>query len=254
VTIGFYETKAGISPYPSPEYWYNAAADASGKFSGSSIGSVITVGVIWPDGICHMLFPSSTGYSSVSFSNVDEIESYLDYYDSKGTKVLLQIEPGNADVSTLIKLVLDRYSSHPCVAGVGIDVEFYKSESYEYGKAVTDQEASQWYTQITSYNKNYQLGLTHWETNKMPPTYRTGLYFLYDGQSYGSLSSMKSYYASWANKFPNNPVGIYIGFPNDKSWWGPYSYPFYTLANAAITSAKNTKGVYWVSYSANDVL
>jgi hypothetical protein len=248
VSIGFYENRASISPFPSPEFWYNTGDDAAGKFPGSEIGAIWVVGIATGEGICNLMFPSSTSYSDVLFSATDESEAYLNYYDSKGIKVILQLEPGNADVSTLIKLVLDRYSKHPCVAGIGIDVEWYKG-----GRAITDQEASQWYNQIASYNKNYKLALTHWQASKMPPTYRTGLYFIYDGQQFGSLSSMKNYYTSWANSFPNSPVGIYIGFPSDKTWWGQYSDPLSTLTSAALASAKNTKGVYWVSYSARDL-
>jgi len=253
VDIGFYETRAGITPFPDATYWSNSNKNAVGKFSGSSMGSVFVVGTAWPQGVCFLSFPSSVSYSSVQFSDRDENEAYLSYYDSIGKKVILQVEPGNADVPTLIKLVLDRYGKHPCVEGVGVDIEWYQYTSYSDGKAVTDQEASQWYSLVTSYNKSYTLALTHWVAGKMPPNYRTGLYFIYDGQGFGSLGSMQSYYTSWANSFPNNPVGVYIGFPNDQSWWKAYSDPYYTLANMALSNAKNTKGVYWVSYSVKTI-
>jgi hypothetical protein len=253
VSIGFYQTRAGISLFPHADFWHSAGKSAAGKFPGSNTGAILAVGIAREAGKCFLSFPSLKKYSDILFSTIDENEEYLDYYDSAGIPVILQVEPGNANVSRLITLVLDQYARHPCVAGVGIDVELYKWTTNEEGKPVTDQEAAQWYDCVRSYNKDYMLGLTHWDASKMPPTYRTGLYFLYDGQAYGSLNVMKKYYTSWGNSFPNNPVGIYIGFQSDKSWWSEYSDPFYTLATTALACAKNTRGVYWVSYSVKDI-
>ncbi len=238
---------------PGPEYWFNAGNDASGKFSGSANSAVWVIGMAYAEGDCYLNFPSSTAYPNVMFSATDENERFLSYFDSKGMSVILQVEPGQADVNTVIKLVLDRYGKHPCVAGVGIDVEWLKFKDYPGGKQVTDQEAAQWYNLITTYNKSYTLALTHWEAGKMPPTYRTGIYFLYDGQVFTSLSQAQTYFTSWGNSFPNNPVGFYIGFPGDKTWWKNYQDPLYTIANMAFTNVKNAKGVYWVSFSIKDI-
>ena len=238
---------------PAPSYWANVGASASGKFSGSTPAAIWVVGLAQAEGGCYLTFPSSGQYSNVLFAPSDQNEQYLSYFDSKGMKVILQVEPGQADVNTLIKLVLDKYGKHPCVAGIGIDVEWLQFKSYGGGKAVTDAEASQWYKLISSYNPGYTLALTHWQTSKMPPTYRTGVFFVYDGEVLGSLSQAKSYYTSWANAYPNNPVGYYIGFPSDKSWWSVYQDPYYTIASMALGCGKNVKGVYWVSFSIKNI-
>ncbi len=211
------------------------------------------IGYVWDDGECYLNFPSSTSYSNIQFSKTDENEQYLNYFDSKGMKVYLQVEPGNANVSTLIKLVMDRYSHHPSVVGFGIDDEWYQFTSHTNGKPVTDQEAASWYSQISSYNKSYQLFLKHWLPGNMPPTYRTGVYFVDDSEGFSSLSEMTSDFVNWGKSFPNNPVGFQIGYPDDKSWWGKYSDPLRTIGHNLLNNINNTKGIYWVDFSVSDI-
>jgi hypothetical protein len=93
----------------------------------------------------------------------------------------------------------------------------------------------------------------HWETAKMPPTYRTGLYFVYDGYGSQSLGEMVSKWAAWGESFPDNPVGFYLGFPSDKSWWGNYDDPYYQVGSKLLERVKNAKGLYWVSFSIKDL-
>jgi hypothetical protein len=218
---------------------------ASDKFDGSGIGAVWVIGCAQADGQCYLNFPSSYKYTMVAFSKKDENERYLDYFDSKGMSVILQVEPGQADVLQVIRLVLDRYSHHRCVAGLGVDVEWLQFKDYPEGRQVTDEEAARWYDLVSSYDRDYKLALTHWGVEKMPPTYRTGLYFLYDGHGFASLDAMTNKCASWGMSFPDNPVGFYIGFPTDKAWWGSYEDPLYTIGQNLLNNIKNTKGIYW---------
>ncbi len=247
--VGFHSASYSLSSMPAPGYWANFAQQARNEFSGSSMGSVWVIGGVWAGGICHLNFPSSTSYSNIAFDSTDANEAYLDYFDSQGISVILQVEPGNADIPTLIKLVLDRYSHHPCVKGVGIDSEWIKYTSYTSGKPVTDAEAAAWYKQVTSYNSGYKLALTHWMTSHMPPTYRTGMYFIYDGLGFKSLSELTTYASNWAKAYPNVPVGYYIGFQEDKAWWKQYSDPMNTVGHALLNAVPNAKGIYWVSFS-----
>jgi len=83
-------------------------------------------------------------YPDIHFSGSDQNEQYLNYFDSKGMKMILQVEPGQADVSTLIRLVLDKYGHHPCVTGFGVDVEWLQFNGNPAGRQVTDQEASRY--------------------------------------------------------------------------------------------------------------
>jgi hypothetical protein len=238
---------------PGTTYWANAAKDASGKISGSKPGMIWVIGGVWSGGVCYLNFPSSTSYSNVAFSSTDENEKYLSYFDSQGIPIILQIEPGNADIATVMKLVMDRYSKHPCVKGFGIDLEWYKYTSYTKGKSVTDVEAAAWYKQVTEYNSGYKLYLTHWMKDHMPPTYRTGITFMYDGLQLGSLSSAMTYYTNWGKAFPNSPVGYYLGFQEDKTWWSQYSNPINTIGSSIVKTVPNVKDIYWVTFGIKEL-
>ncbi len=271
INMGFSAARFGISPFPDPEYWSETGKDMSGKFSGSGTQGIWVIGGVWKGGICYLNFPSSKKYPYVVFSKTDENEAYLDYFDLNGIPIILQIEPGEANIEDVIKLVLDQYSHHPCVTGIGVDVEWYKCESNFQGKQVSDEEAAEWYELINTYghrntpssfpwyypanisNKNYTLALTHWQVSKMPPTYRDGIYFLYDGLGFSSIHQMKNKCIQWGESFPDSPVGFYIGFPVDKSWWGSYDDPYYTIGETLLNNVSNAKGIYWVEFSITDL-
>jgi len=251
--VGFRASRYGITPFPDPTYWYAIGNDMSGKFEGSRIGGIWVVGEAGDDGGCVLNFPSSGRYDHISFSNKEINEAYLNYFDQKGVSVFLQVEPGDANVSDLIKLVLDRYSHHPCVAGFGVDVEWYKYRDYPDGKRVSDQEAAEWYGLVSSYNRSYTLFLKHWLEGKMPPTYRKGVYFIDDSQGFSSLDEMTKDFIAWGRSFPDNPVGFQVGYPADKKWWADYDDPFNTIGHSLLKDIDNTKGIYWVDFSIRDI-
>jgi hypothetical protein len=253
IQAGFRASQYGVTPFPNPDYWYRVGSNISDKFEGSGIGGIWVVGEAGDNGGCILDFPSSEDHANISFSDVDANEEYLNYFDQKGVSVYLQVEPGNANVSDLIKLVLDRYSDHPCVSGFGIDVEWYQDGQYENGKPVSDAEASAWYSQVKSYNKSYQLFLKHWMVEKMPPTYRDGIYFIDDSQGFSSLHEMTDEFKTWGSSFPDNPVGFQIGYEEDKAWWGVYDDPVTTIGHDLIKGINNTKGIYWVDFSIKDI-
>jgi hypothetical protein len=253
IYVGFRASGYGITPLPPPEYWYRTANDASGKFSGSAPGGVWVIGYVGDDGQCYLNFPSQEEYADIEFSETDENERYLRYFDLTGVSVYLQVEPGQADVADLIRLVLDRYSCHPCVAGFGIDVEWYRCDEYPEGKPVTDEEASRWYSLVSSYNKSYRLFLKHWMADRMPPACRNGLYFIDDSMGFASLDKMEDEFIEWGRSFPDNPVGFQIGYPDDKSWWGEYDDPYSAIGHALVDSIPNARGIYWVDFSITEV-
>ncbi len=232
---------------PAPSYWANVGKSITGKLGGST-GSVWVIGGVWAGGICHLNFPSSASYPNVQFDSTDANELYLSYFDGQGISVILQVEPGNADIATLMKIVMDRYGSHPCVKGFGIDLEWYEYMGHAEGKPVTDEEATEWYRQLAAYDSRYELALTHWTTGHMPPTYRKGLLFLYDGLGMGSLDSAISYYSRWGNAYPGQ-AGFYIGFQQDRGWWSQYGDPVSTIGSAIKGNVPDVKGIYWVSFS-----
>ena len=107
----------------------NATSSMASYFQDNVSPSVVwIVGTVHGD-TCWLNFPAPSEdekhkYPNVLFSYRDANEAYLDLFDQHGVRVWLQVEPSGADVSTLIDMVLQRYSSHPSVVGFGVDGEW----------------------------------------------------------------------------------------------------------------------------------
>jgi len=222
-----------------------------------SVPSVVWIVGIVEGSSCWLNLPGSSPdeeYPNIILSNYwDSNEDYLNQFDQAGVRVWLQVEPSSADVPTLIDLVLERYSSHPCVVGFGVDVEWYKNREYHEGKAVTDAEAQAWSEQVRSYNPDYWLFLKHWLPEKMPPTYREGLMFLDDSQGFASLDEMVSEFEVWGQTFAPAPVGFQYGYRSDRRWWGDLSDPPRDIGQALMDKIPNTTDIYWVDFTAEEI-
>ena len=193
IYAGARSSSYGIKPFPDPESWETALDTMSGYFPGSTPCAIWIIGVLHKNHkACRLEFPSDgKNYDDVVFLDYDKHEEYLSRFDEAGIKVFLQVEPANADMFTLIDVVLNRYKHHPSVIGFGIDVEWYlEADNPGRGKPVDDATARQWENRVKSHNKTYQLFLKHWDRKWMPPTYRGDLVFVDDSQGFDDFDSM----------------------------------------------------------------
>jgi len=167
--VGWRSSEYGYQQEQPPSYWVNVANEMSSKFPNSEPSGIWILGTKQDNEFCYLQFPNPGGtYDYINFSSQDENEEYLDAFDAAEIKVWLQVEPGNADVETLIDLVFNQYKHHSSVIGFGVDVEWLENTRSRNGRAVTNAEAQAWLNKIKSYDSNYKLFLKHWETNKMP--------------------------------------------------------------------------------------
>jgi peptidoglycan/xylan/chitin deacetylase (PgdA/CDA1 family) len=250
----------GITPFPSTAGWSNAVKTMSSYWPGSTPTTIWLVGEILPgSNDCGLQFPNPTPeatYPHIAFEDVGiNHEEYLSFFDSAGVKVLLSVEPGDADIPTLIDLVLNQFGHHQCVIGVGIDVEWNLNSRNSAGVAVTDAQAQAWEAKAKSYNSAYRLFLKHWLVDRMPPTYRGNIIFVDDGQGFSSLNGMLSEFANnWAAVFPSDTVFFQVGYESDQSWWGTLAYPPGDIGNAIFGAIAQDCGVFWVDFTLRDVL
>lgn len=195
-------------------------------------------------------------------------EEYFNYFDENGIQVYLQVEPGFADVDTLIDLVLAQYGDHPCVVGVGVDVEWYHGVTEDAGLPISDALAEQWDRHIKEINPEYRLFLKHYNIRYLPPSYRSDILFVNDSQGFGSaigdvlglydedLDDVLGFmpeFKRFADAFPDNDVLYQIGYAADETW-------FYTMEDPVVLSlgqrlaevTGQNCGIIWVDFTIKD--
>lgn len=245
---GFRFSSYGPEYDPGPDYWADVGRQMAARFPDSVPETVWIVGRLGGEGT-QFNFPGDSTHPLIRFSDRDDNEPALTLFDQMGARVWLQVEPGNAPVEELIHIMLERYGHHPCVVGVGVDVEWYRSTDKPEGQAVTDGQARSWLQAARSHDPEYRLFLKHWLIEKMPPTVRDGLYFIDDSQILPSLDAMVAEFAEWGRAFAPAPVGFQYGYPSDRPWWGELDDPPGDIGTAILAAVPNARGLFWVDFT-----
>ena len=249
---GFRFSSYGPPYNPGAEYWADVGLQMSEKFEGAIPQGIWIVGVLSGEGT-YVNFPTGIDDPYVMDSAVDMNEAVFDLFDEQGVQVWLQVEPGMAPVEPLIHAMLNQYAHHPCVIGVGVDVEWYQSYKSPEGKPVTDEEARAWVAAARSHGEQYRVFLKHWEQDWMPSTERDGLVFIDDSQILPSLEAMVAEFQAWGEDFAPAPVGFQYGYLSDKPWWQELADPPAEIGNAILSVVPNAEGLYWVDFTVFDV-
>jgi hypothetical protein len=249
---GFRHSTYGPKHDPGPFYWESVGLRMAQLFPGATPETVWIVGELDGKGI-RLSYPGSSENPLIHFTSEDLNETALSRFDESGVRAWLQIEPGDAPVDHLIHLILERYGHHPCVIGAGVDVEWFHSYTSPEGVPVSDTEAAAWLAVVRSHKPQYRLFLKHWETAKMPPTLREGLFFIDDSQMFQSLEQMAAEFAKWGTTFAPAPVGFQFGYPADRKWWGAYDDPAQKIGQAILERVPNAAGLYWVDFTVLEV-
>lgn len=250
---GFRFSTYGPAYDPGPQYWAHVGQEIAARFPGAVPEAIWIVGTLATPGSI-LTFPGYVDNLLIHFSPKDRNEEFLTLFDQLGGRVWLQVEPADAPVDQLFRLILERYSSHPSVVGVGVDVEWYHSSDEPGGVAVTDEEAATWLSVAREYNPSYRLFLKHWEQAMLPPTLRDGLLFVDDSQIFDSLDQMTAEFEAWGKTFAPAPVAFQFGYPSDQKWWGQYDDPVKTLGQAILDKVPNTQALFWVDFTILQVI
>lgn len=255
--IGARSSSYGITPFPEPEEWKDALDVLIGNFRNAERVLIWIVGVVDTEtnGV-DLEFPSPGGvYDKVNFAEVDRHERYLKFFDANHIKVFLQVEPGLADVKTVIDLVLNRYGKHPCVAGFGIDVEWYRnSVSGRPGEKVTDSEGQEWEKVVKTHHSSYQLFLKHYDKLFLCPNYRGQIIFVDDTMQFKDINELVTEMIDFADYYFPNPVFYQIGYPSDQDWWRKYRSPLWSVGKKLAQKTQQDCGIIWVDFTLRDLL
>jgi hypothetical protein len=249
---GFRYSVYGPRYNPGPEYWARVGREMAARFPGATPEAIWIVTRMKGDGV-QVNFPFAGDDPLIVGSEEDGNEAALALFDTLGFRVWLQVEPVNASVEKLIHLALDRYGRHPCVVGVGVDVEWYRSHDPDGGQAVSDADATAWLAAARAHNPAHRLFLKHWLVEKMPPTVREGLLFVDDSQIFPSMAALVTNFAEWAKAFAPSPVAFQFGYPSDRPWWSTLDDPPARIGKAILEVAPNTEALFWVDFTVLEV-
>lgn len=275
------------TPWLSTEEWGSAIEDMKTYFPNSESTMVWIIGSLHESGV-NLEFErpewlteewlNEKDYRSlenITFAEPDKEghephETYFDYFDEHGVKVYLQVEAGYSDMRTLMDIVMQMYGDHACVAGFGVDVEWYWGVEEDSGLAITDALAEQWDQHLKSINKDYRLFLKHYNTNYLPQTYRSDIIFVNDSQSFGSMNgdALGQYdenlddvlgfipeFKAFADTFAPNDVIYQIGYKPDRMWYYTLEDPvIQSLGEKLAEATSQNCGIVWVDFTLKDVL
>jgi len=172
-------TKIGTFVTLRNEEWGHAIFNVNNRFQGSTPWTTMAVGPV----------PDATTPAP------EAQDALFKYLGSLGVEVFLEIYPRKTnDVSAEIDKWLSRFKGHPCVKGLGIDLEYYKR--------VDDAAAKAWDERIKAHNPQYRMFLKHWEQGYMPPSYRgKGDIIFINTSSEASVEALNADFTQWAARF-----------------------------------------------------
>lgn len=169
----------------------------------------IVVGQAQKDGLCFVPFPYNNGVPKeyiYSWATSDQAEPYLKQLEKDNRKVILSIQPNNANVSDVLDVILSKYGNYKNILGINIDTEWKNTGMAEH---VNNTERDAWIEKIHSYNPDYKLFLTNYEDYTYFPSDSNDIVILYDELN-TSQEKILDNYREIATHFTN--VGLYTGF------------------------------------------
>lgn len=249
IGAGFRYSSYGPSYNPGNDYWANVGTHIAGFFGDTCQPECIWIlGSLRSNG-CYLNFPVETTSPDITWANADKNKAIFDLFEEKNYKVWLQVEPGMANVDTLLDLVMKQYSHYKCITGFGVDVEWYKSTNDPIGVQVVDSVAKRWVKAVRKYNPEYKIFLKHWLIEKMPETERDGIVFVDDSQMFEEMETMVAEFEDWGEAFAPAKVGFQYGYPYDKKWWADFENPAKHIGNEILSRIPNTSSLFWVDFT-----
>jgi len=238
---------------PGPGYWARTGVEIAAKFPGAKPEAIWIVSRLKGRGT-EMSFPVPPGGDPLITGMPEDIsEPVLELFDQLGYNVWLQTEPGWAPVDKAFHVMLDHYGHHKCVIGVGVDIEWHRSNNPDKGDPVTDDLARSWLAAARSHNPSYRMFLKHFREDVMPPTFRDGVVFVDDSQIFKSSDEMIEEFAKWGKTFAPSPVGFQYGYRPDKLWWSLMKDPVKEIGDRVLAATPNTEMLIWVDFCIQDV-
>jgi hypothetical protein len=243
-------------------WWVSRAVRFATNFPGTQPLILQIVSNYQDDGTTEIEFRMPGSYhgstTNMTFRRGSKLnhEQALTAYDARGIKAILQFEPGSADVSACFNLAYLAFHQHPCVIGMDIDAEWFRTKESkdQTGLPIPDADARRWMEQVLRFNPSWLLVLKHFEAKHLPPAYRhPSLWLLTDSQEFASQTEWMTDMRDWAGAFKGSPLGAQFGYPKDQKWWGKATVPPVDLGRALLRELPDYRMLLWVDFTANRV-
>lgn len=249
-----------------PQYFVCVAQSEAAKYPGSKPGGIYVLGGI---GTSETNMPFARPPGSANIANVvydtsggwgPDPEPFLSAFDDAGMKIILQVEPGMADISKLATMILNNFKNHPCLDGFGVDVEWWNSSGNSNNNPIPASVVKSLVNAVHAVNPNYKVVIKHYDPSVLPPGI-AGVTYLNDSCGFSNFNESVSDYVNWALTFsdPNTDIGyqmLYVAIngncaPNDHNWWGSMNKPQVQLINAVYANipSANIYCAYIVDFS-----
>jgi copper chaperone CopZ len=259
---GLRRSSYGLRRQNANDLWWTARAKTfAAQFPGAQPLILHILSTYQDDGSTEIEFRQPAGYrgptTGMSFQPGKlHHEQALAAYDAQGVKAILQFEPGAADVGACFEIALTAFGRHPCVAGLAIDAEWFrtKESADQTGLPVTDADAQRWMEQVLRFNPAFVLVLKHFEAKHLPPHYRhPNLWLLTDSQEFATQTEWLADMHVWQDAFSGSPLGVQYGYPKDRKWWSATPAPPVTLGRTLLRELPGCRLLLWVDFTADQV-
>jgi hypothetical protein len=261
--VGLRRSSYGLRKFNTNDLWWvDCAKQYASNFPGSQPLILHILSNYQDDGTTQIEFRKPAAYrgstTNMSFLPRGKLdhERALTTYDQQGVKAILQFEPGSADVGDCFELAQATFGRHPCIIGMAIDGEWFKTKDSkdQTGLPIPDAEAKRWMEQVLQFNPDYLLVLKHFETKNLPPTFRhPHLWLLTDSQEFASKDEWMDDMRKWSSTFRGSPIGSQFGYPKDQKWWVRSEQPPLDLGRMLTKELPDFRMLLWVDFTANRV-
>jgi hypothetical protein len=243
-------------------WWVSRAVRFATNFPGAQPLILQIVSNYQDDGSTEIEFSKPQAYhgstAQMTFRRGSKLnhEQALAAYDARGVKAILQFEPGNADVAACFELAHQAFGHHPCIIGLAIDAEWFRTKESrdQTGLPIPEAEARRWMEQVLRFNPSWLLVLKHFEAKHLPASYRhPNLWLLTDSQEFATQTEWMTDMRAWAEAFKGSPLGAQYGYANDQKWWSKAPLPPVQLGRALQQELPGYRMLLWVDFTANRV-
>lgn len=240
--IGTTGSRYGINPFPNAELWVDYLKKLSSIDKDAQMSILWAVGTYKSDGM-KLSYPGhDTPKNNIYYSDIDYNEDYLTYFDNNDIKVYLLIEPGIVSAADIINDILERYSSHKSVAGVCVDLEWYRGGN---NNNVYLKDIGRWLNTVLYFNDEYKLMVKHWNIKKIEPLLNESVVYIQSMQGITNIDELKRRHSLWVRKFYPCHVGLEVGFEKNIKLGGDFDVSINSIHNEIIELSAEKSSIYW---------